>query len=346
MLLYIHIPFCDSKCGYCSFNSLVTSKEFHKPYFDSLKTQFFYMMQKYHQPQFETLFIGGGTPNLVDSALYEQLFAFIAPYIQDNAEISIEANPNSLYQSWAEHLKELGVNRISLGAQSFNKKKLHWLQRTHCPTSVIKSIEMLHAIGWHNINIDIIYGTPFDDRDNIIFEIENIKSLPLTHLCAYALTIEEDSKFFEQNKSLNDNIQEMYNHIQSLGFMQYEVSNYTKCNAYCKHNLGYWQHKEYIGIGSGAVSFVNSQRLVSTKHLNEYIKNPLQQDKEDITEEQLYLEKLFLGLRSNKVGVSKNIIKNKENLYLALQEQLVYEKQQKIYASNLFLADELALFLE
>lgn len=340
MLLYIHIPFCDSKCGYCAFSSFVSPTSLHAPYFDALNTELKNRIAT--NMRFETVFIGGGTPNVVHPSFYIPLFERLQPYLTQTCEISMELNPNHLTPQFVQTISSIGVNRISLGAQSFNPQKLQWLERNHNPKNVFQAIDLLCEYGFDNLSIDLIYNTAFDDSKNLDFEVQHVAMLPLKHVSAYSLSIDEGSRFYHSNKRSFDN-EELCHRLEEIGFMQYEVSNYTK-NTPCIHNLGYWQHKEYLGIGLSSVSFTGKKRITNTTHLQTYINNPLKHDIESLSEHDLRLEQLFLGLRCFK-GAPKHLCDSKK-LNTAVRECLVRCDENNVYANNYFLADEIALFLE
>ena len=344
MLLYIHIPFCDSKCGYCAFASFVAPKSLHAPYFAALHRELDQRLLPHMR--FSSLFVGGGTPNVVSARFYAPLLERLAPYLCEDCELSIELNPNHLTTDFVATIRTLGFNRISLGAQSFNAQKLQWLMRQHDPQSIFGACAMLYRAGFENLNIDVIYNTPFDSPQNLAFEASNIAKLPLSHVSAYALSIDSGSAFFASGREAANDGEEMCTLLGDLGFVQYEVSNYAKNDKYCRHNLGYWQHKDYLGIGASAVSFCHASATRSTnaKTLRGYLANPLYQDVEILSAHDLRFEQLFLGLRCF-YGAPKAQC-NAQKLHIALRENLVRCENGRVVANNFFLADSIALFLE
>ncbi|WP_181566319.1 radical SAM family heme chaperone HemW [Helicobacter monodelphidis] len=344
MLLYFHIPFCASKCGYCAFNSIINNIDLHLPYFQAMQTQLKSFL--YHlNPSIESVFIGGGTPNIVNFWLYENLFQIFMPFVQKNAEITLEANPEFLNVEFIRHIQEYGVNRISMGVQSFSTQKLQWLERNATPHSIQSAFIALDQANFKNINIDLIYGTPFDDSLQLLNELESLQQLPITHLSAYHLSIENGSKF-KQDKRQNYEGEEFSFLLEKAGWWQYEVSNYVQCKEWiCQHNLGYWNRKEYIGVGAGAVGFLQNYRYTNLLSIQEYIKNPKYIKKEFLSSQEESLERLFLGLRCAIIGVKKTDVPNQENLDIAIKEGIVEERSGRIYAKSLLLADEIALFL-
>ncbi len=288
----------------------------------------------------ESVFIGGGTPSTINPSLYEKLFLKIAPFLKKNIEITIEANPNSAKKEWLAGIKDLGVNRISFGVQSFNDDKLKFLGRAHNSQEAIKAVEDAFEIGIENISIDIIYDTKIDTKSLLKKDLDLAQKLPINHISAYSLTIEENT-FFENKDVKKDDENIGYFIKDNIKFPQYEVSNFGNFQSY--HNKGYWQLKDYIGIGCGAVGFLKNERFYPNKDLYSYIKNPIYHTKEKLNENDLRIEKIFLGLRSI-IGVEKELLDEKK-IKILIEENKIYEKNNKIYNKNFFLADEIALFL-
>ena len=351
MLLYIHIPFCDSKCFYCAFNSYTSLHSLRDDYMKSLIVQLKDGLDKYKKP-IETVFIGGGTPSTIKAVKYKEVMDVISPYLIDNCEITIEANPNSASKKWLEEIFEIGINRVSFGVQSFDDKKLKFLGRNHNKSQAIEAIQNAKEVGFENINCDIIYDTQLDTKELLENDLSIIKNLPINHISAYSLTIEEGTKFFNKSSVQVENeelARFLFNEFNSLGFSQYEISNFAKSkNARSKHNLGYWQYKEYLGVGSGAVGCMENQRQYSQKDVEKYIENPIELEMyEELSEGDILIEKILLGFRS-VVGVDistfDNVRKNKVDILI--KEEKVTKVNNIIYAKDFMLADELSLYLD
>ena len=350
MLFYIHIPFCDSKCYYCSFNSYVDKFHLKDRFIEALKKQIIFEIDRYEikKNSIETLYIGGGTPSTIGFLKLEEVINLIKPYFKKNIQISIEANPNSATLKWLNGVKRVGINRISFGVQSFDDEKLKFLGRTHNSIQAKNSVENAKLAGFENISIDLIYGTVLDDKKLLKKELEEIKKLNINHISLYSLTIEEGTKFFDNQKVANDNLENgefLIDEIQNLGFEWYEISNFGKKN-YSEHNLGYWRGKNYVGVGAGAVGFLENRRFLSQNNIEKYIKNPTKTEIEILSNDDMKFEKLFLGFRSI-VGVGENILNLKElkKIDILLQEKKIEKKNGKFYNKNFFLSDELALFI-
>ncbi|WP_324171246.1 radical SAM family heme chaperone HemW [Sulfurimonas sp.] len=349
MLLYIHIPFCDSKCSYCAFNSYVDKFHLKSSYMKALLLQLKHELKKFNakEKKITTIFIGGGTPSTISTNLYEPLFHLINPYLSKDVEITSEANPNSANLEWLEEMYKLGVNRISFGVQSFNNKKLKLLNRTHNKSDAIKSIQNAKKVGFKNISLDLIYATLGDTKELLQKDLKIAFSLPVNHLSAYALTIEEGTPFESKPQMSKENLELtswLFEEIKLNGFEQYEISNFGTYKS--THNLGYWKYEDYIGLGSGAVGKLSHKRFYPTVILEDYIKSPLQAREEELSQEDIRIEKIFLGFRSC-VGVKMDILSNyeQERANILVQEKKLSLKNKILYNFEYLLADELALFL-
>ena len=352
MLLYLHIPFCDSKCHYCAFNSYTDRFHLKQEYMNALKKQLKYELEKNLQDnqKLETIFIGGGTPSTVKIEEYKKLFEVLEKYIDDNTEITTECNPNSATLQWLQGMKNLGVNRISFGVQSFNNEKLKKLNRAHNGNRAIKAIQDAKSIGFNRINCDIIYGFEGDTYESMIKDFDTAFSLPITHISAYSLTIEEGTEFFNKSSVKIDDEElsyKIFDYINKNGFHQYEISNFAKSKEEeSKHNYGYWQHKNYLGVGAGAVGFVNNIRYYPNKSLEGYIQNPTKYDYEEINDEDKKVEQVLLGFRCS-LGVEKSLFSEEEleRVGHLVKERKLFQNDTTIMNKNFLLADELALYI-
>ena len=349
MLLYIHIPYCDSKCHYCSFNSYVDKFDTRKSYMLALEKQLKHELKRFQvtKQSIETIFIGGGTPSTIHPSLYQPIFRLLKPFIKLNAEITTEANPNSATLSWLQGMYNLGVNRVSFGVQSFNKNKLKALNRSHSPNSAIEAITNANKIGFKNLSLDLIYNYQGDTKELLKSDIDQAFKLPINHISAYELTIEGGTKF-AQTPTVRQEDDELAffvaDEITKHGFTHYEISNFGTYQS--EHNKGYWELKEYMGVGAGAVGFRKTTRYYPTTDIDIYIKEPLNIHEEHLTQEELLTEKLFLGLRST-IGIKEDILDEamkKRADFLVEKEKLTKEKN--IYKNkNYFISDELVLYI-
>jgi len=349
MLVYIHIPYCDSKCYYCSFNSYTSLFHTKNSYMSALEINLEYELERFNVQigDIESIFIGGGTPSTIEPDLYKNIFKKLNRFIDKDIEITVEANPNSASINWLDGIFNLGVNRISFGVQSFNNKKLKILNRTHSFKDAVKAIQNANRVGFKNISIDLIYGLSSDTEELLKDDIDRAFNLPINHISTYELTIEDNTKF-SKNPNIkidNDNLGYLIrDEVSKRGFEQYEVSNYGRYKSI--HNLGYWKLKDYIGVGAGAVGFLKDKRLYPNRDILEYIKKPNFIKNEELTQQDIFLEKIFLGLRS-EIGVKKDIltddIQKKANI---LVEEGKLTLKNNIYKNqNFFISDEIALYL-
>ncbi|PAF41510.1 radical SAM family heme chaperone HemW [Helicobacter sp. 11S02596-1] len=349
MILYIHIPFCTSKCGYCAFNSYTDHDDFKEAYIHALCEDLKHsLLQNFQNPiRITSIFFGGGTPNTLPVKSYEKIFECIHKYcyLYPNCEITAEANPDLISQEWCVGMKHLGVGRISVGVQSFFADKLLFLQREHKQNQISYAIESIYQSGIENTSIDLIYDTPQDSKKRIFTEIENASKLPINHLSAYSLSIEKGTKLAKittQNPQNQSYCQEARDALRHYGFSQYEVSNYAR-GYKVAHNLAYWNAQEYIGCGAGAVGRIGDRRIYSHSSIPSYIKTPTEKRYEFLSKQDLRMENIFLGLRC-EIGVDVDLLDEKKITAL-IEENKCHLVGNKLVANDYFLADEIALWL-
>lgn len=341
------MPFCESKCPYCAFGS--SDDEFSKTsaYFKALCLDLNFQLKSQNVKEISTIFFGGGTPSAVNAKLYDEIFSILAPLCTPKTEITFEANPNSANLAWLKHIKNLGANRISFGAQSFFEDKLKFLGRIHSREQIFKAVENAHAAGFKSINLDLIYDTKFDTKKRLLAEAENLKSLAITHLSAYSLTLEENTSFSGKKSYKKDSdtlAKFIIEQIWRTGFKQYEISNFGEI---CRHNLGYWQGKNYLGVGAFSVGFVGGTRYYAKNSIDAYITQPTHREKEILSQSELAREHIFLGLRS-VVGVEAVRLSEAQTkrANLLVENKKLLFKEGKFYNPNFLLSDEIALFIE
>jgi len=349
MLAYIHIPYCDSKCHYCSFNSYVDKFDTRHDYMQALYRQLVFELKRFKVQEggIKTLFIGGGTPSTVPPKLYTPIFKLLSPYLQKDAEITTEANPNSATKKWLEGMRALGVNRISFGVQSFDAEKLKNLNRAHNPQEAINAVKTAEDLGFEHLSIDLIYNFRGDTKALLEKDIAQAFELPIDHLSAYELTIEDGTRFSATPEARQENEDLAFfvaEEIKRRGFSHYEISNFGTYQS--KHNKGYWKLDNYIGAGAGAVGFLDERRYYPQTDIEAYIRDPLNITEEYLTKDELLTEKIFLGLRSN-IGIEKNLLPEtmKADAEVLLQEGKLTEDNSRFYNRDFFIADALALYL-
>jgi oxygen-independent coproporphyrinogen-3 oxidase len=286
--LYIHIPWCRKKCPYCDFNSFPIIKQIPEhEYTVALKNELLQGLNLLQGRKLHTIFIGGGTPTIFDIEQLKFLIDNIlasAP-LSENIEVTIEANPGTVNANILGQLRKSGINRLSIGAQSFQNKKLQILGRIHTQKDIIAAINMAKDSGFSNINLDLMFGLPEQTVAEAVDDLRNAISLNPTHISWYQLTIEENTPFAKQNPHLPDEAEIIAMQdagkalLQESGFEQYEVSAFAKPGFQCQHNVNYWQFGDYLGIGAGAHSKItdlqNKQvyRFANPNFPNKYLKN-------------------------------------------------------------------------
>jgi len=265
--LYIHVPWCVRKCPYCDFNSHKSPQEIpEKAYVDALLRDLEQEVPLIWGRTVQTIFIGGGTPSLFSAEAYDRLFSGLRALLplHHDAEITLEANPGTLEAGRFKEYRALGINRLSIGIQSFNDEALTKLGRIHNSKQAIKAVEAAHAADYDNFNLDLMFGLPGQDENKAAADVETAIALQPAHISYYQLTIEPNTLFYAQPPTLPDD-DPIYDwqlqnqtRLAKAGYMQYETSAYAKQGRQCRHNVNYWQFGDYIGIGAGAHGKISS----------------------------------------------------------------------------------------
>lgn len=307
--LYIHIPFCQRKCFYCSFAVSVGQESRMDEYVVALGRE----AEFYRGEQIKTMYLGGGTPSFLPTQQLRDVFSFIKKtfvYPVD-CEITVEANPENLDLDKAKILFDLGVNRVSLGVQTFDEKYLKSLGRAHDSFKALSAFNDLRRAGFQNINVDLMYSFPGQTLEEIAQDVKTVLALKSEHVSIYTLTVEPDSKFYVQKVSEQDNeLQaQQYELVRSLlvecGMPQYEVSNFSRVGFESRHNINYWQGGNYFGLGMSAHSHSDGRRGWNTERLAEYLKRinlgeTPEAGHEILSPEKRLREALVFGLRMNR----------------------------------------------
>ncbi len=312
--LYIHVPFCKSKCVYCGFYSTVNQKDMDN-YLSALSEEMALRSPAAADVSFRTVYFGGGTPTLLQTAQLQWILDELHTrfHIEPDAEITIEANPEQLTLDYCKNLKQLGFNRISIGIQSFHDEILQFLGRKHTAKEALQAVENAHNAGFDNISIDLIYGV--NERGNELWkkELETAFSLPIRHFSAYALTVEENSLLYrriQQHRDVEpdeDLASVQYNILSEMvsksPFAQYEVSNFAMKGWESKHNSAYWDRTPYLGLGPAAHSFDGTHRSWNAHTLSAYFTQIADckpyYERETLTDTDRYNEHLLLRLRTH-----------------------------------------------
>jgi len=262
LTLYIHLPWCIRKCPYCDFNSHALRSELpEKAYVDALLRDLEQDLPCIGNRRVESIFIGGGTPSLFSAEAIDRLLRGLHERLRlaENLEITLEANPGTAEQDKFRDFREAGVNRLSIGVQSFHPEHLQRLGRIHDGREAIRAAEAAHAAGFDNFNLDLMFGLPGQSLQQALADIASAIALEPTHICHYQLTLEPETWFYKQPPAGlpdDDRLWEMQERCQQRlaenGYTHYEVSAYARPDKHCRHNLNYWQYGDYLGIGAGA----------------------------------------------------------------------------------------------
>ena len=288
--VYIHIPFCRSKCYYCSFVSYNKLNLLN----DYLRTLEKEITESYKCEVLNTIYFGGGTPSILKADEFE---ALLKHFKYNDAEITTELNPETLDYDYLKSLYDIGINRISLGCQSFDDSILKLINRRHNSSQVLRSVKEAQKAGFRNISLDFIYGLPNQTCKMFIDDLKKGVNLGIEHISLYGLSLEKGcyfSKFPPKNLPTDDEQADMYlaavEFLQSNGFEHYEISNFAKNGFESKHNMTYWNNEEYYGFGVGAHGYINGVRYGNTDSIEEYIKNPFIRNEERVETDKDKLE--------------------------------------------------------
>ena len=333
--LYIHIPFCKSRCIYCAFYS-TTAEQMKQAYVDAVCREMELRKAVYEKEgkdvgkTLATVYLGGGTPSQLSPTQLQQLFDTIARHydVIDDAEITIECNPDDVTEAFAELLRSLPVNRVSMGAQTFDDDRLQFIHRRHTSEQVTTAIQRLREKGIHNISIDLMYGFPEETLEEWEYDIQQALALNVEHISAYALTYEEGTPLYrlleegkvkeideERSLAMYDRL---IDRLQEAGYEHYEISNFSRKGWRSRHNSSYWQLVPYIGIGAAAHSYDGRRRQWNIADINSYI-NHIQQgivpaEGELLDKDSRYNDHVMLALRTCE-GLDLSTLDSDERSY-------------------------------
>ncbi len=331
--LYVHIPFCVKKCDYCDFCSGVYDSKIKEKYTEKLCEEIKSKSSRY-SGKVTSVYIGGGTPSSLELPLMERILGTITDcfWIPDDAEYTIEINPGTVTAEAAREYKWLGVNRTSIGLQSANDEELRAMGRIHTYKEFLEAYENVRRSGISNVNVDIMTGLPGQKKDKLMATLREIFMIRPEHVSAYSLMIEPGTPFYEkygkdaqrQAKGLKTNFlpsdDEVYELMKLVeremgdhGYNRYEISNYAEGNHFCRHNVGYWRRKAYVGVGLGASSFMTKdlleeslkmeidgfyeERIDNTVSMEDYLDGTIAASSRILTREDAMAEFMYLGLR-------------------------------------------------
>ena len=376
--IYIHIPFCVKKCDYCDFLSAPADLETKEKYVEALINEIKLNKNKMSEYVVDTVFIGGGTPSLLEENQISKIMSVLRDNcnMSENPEITIECNPGTITESKLLEYKKSGINRISFGLQSANDEELKSIGRIHNYAGFLESYNLARKCGFDNINVDLMSALPGQTLKSYEETLNKVVRLEPEHISAYSLIVEENTLMYDrvkkaQIKGINilpdeESERKMYyltnNILRSNGYRKYEISNYSKPGKECKHNIGYWQRKEYLGFGIGAASLYKENRYNNISDINKYIEvltnnikensinnvgnssevenqvnilNSIVKNLQQFTERDRMEEFMFLGLRMME-GVSME----KFEQYFGKTYMEVYGKVQKRMEDKRFLIND------
>ncbi|HSQ89128.1 radical SAM family heme chaperone HemW [Romboutsia sp.] len=333
--LYVHIPFCMSKCNYCDFNSYKIDQNLKQRYISDLKKEINLYKEELkinntEEQEITSVFLGGGTPSILTSEEIKNIFESIKENfkIRQDAEITIECNPGTLTREKLMTMRDVGINRLSIGLQAVQDHHLKAIGRIHTYDEFEKNYKEALEIGFKNINIDLMYALPNQKFEEWKESLQKIVELNPSHISAYSLILEEGTKLYDMygNNEFDmideDTDIQMYNYtinyLKENGYNQYEISNYAKEGLECKHNILYWKCNHYIGLGAGASGYLNNYRYNNVELLQNYHEKLNKNEKpieniEKLSIEDRIQEKIFMGLRMNE-GIKFEDFKKQFNI--------------------------------
>ena len=363
--IYIHFPFCNIKCGYCDFYSIVDRKDSIPNFIESIvkEIDLFFRLNDLNKLNFDTIFLGGGTPSLIKPHYIEKIFKALSNHIDFSMikEITIEANPGEASKEYLNGYKEIGINRISFGFQSLDDKLLKFLDRLHSAKQCILAFEDARKAGFENINTDMIFNIPEQSLDILSENLKSVIKLQPEHISSYSLTVEKGTMLYKNvsngkvvmpDEELDYKMYKITSSIMSdSGYHQYEASNYAKKNKECLHNLHYWNLDPYIAFGPSAHGYDGEKRWWNHRSLNLYLsilkenKLPIK-NSEILSTKNKFNEMIMNGLRTSKgIKIKKlNNVKKLINIDQKIKKwpQLIIEKEYlKLKDNDFLLLDEI-----
>ncbi|MBE7029857.1 MAG: radical SAM family heme chaperone HemW [Ruminococcaceae bacterium] len=317
--LYIHLPFCIKKCNYCDFASYAGCYDAAERYVDAVIAE----MKEYPPQPIQTVYLGGGTPSSLEKEQIVRLMNEVRVHfcLSEDAEITIEANPATLTREKLLAYRNAGINRISVGVQSFDDKELSFLGRLHSAAQAEQTLSLVRESGFDNASLDLMFGLPNQEVKTLKKSLERAIALCPEHISCYALKIEEGTPLYAAWLAQDflpmedDAVADLYTLVRETltgaGYTQYELSNFCLTGRQSRHNSVYWQCGEYIGLGAGAASYYNSKRYCNTPDLQEYLSGKRAVEEEEISIEEQMSEFVILGLRMVRDGISEQEFKKR-----------------------------------
>lgn len=341
--LYIHIPFCIRKCAYCDFLSAPAAPEVQEAYVGQLLQEIAASKKLPEDYEAVTVFFGGGTPGILKGELLCSILRALRDRfsVREDAEITVEANPGTVNRDKLVQYREAGVNRISLGLQSADNQELKLLGRIHTWEQFLESFQLARETGFRNINVDLMSALPGQTTESVHRTLERVLALFPEHISAYSLILEEGTPFYKRYEGhpellpSEEEERQMYydtrDRLCACGYEHYEISNFAKPGYACRHNLGYWERRDYKGFGLGAASLLENVRYTNQTDLTEYLKGNFAGTEDPLTEQAVREEYFFLGLRKME-GVEPGRYREhyEERIQRLQAQQLLEEKDGRI----------------
>jgi oxygen-independent coproporphyrinogen-3 oxidase len=350
--VYVHIPFCRSICSYCDFSKVLYNKDMVMPYLEKLANE---IEDAYEKETVTTLYIGGGTPSCLSKGELEKLKSIISTFkFSKIYEFTFECNIEDISEELLCELKEMGVNRLSIGIESFNKCKLEFMNRKVDFKDAKEKMDLARSYGFDNINLDLMYGIPGEKLKDLRKDLNELLKLDPDHISTYSLIIEEHTmcKVRDDENIAPEEEVKMYNYIAGKlnrkGFIHYEVSNFAKPGYESLHNLTYWDNREYYGFGLGAAGYIKGFRYENTRNIDEYLLGNYKKEENLIGRTEMMENEVMLGLRKMK-GINlqeffdkyevnlqdvfpvKPLVRNRELIY---KDGYIYINPKYIYVMN------------
>ena len=350
--IYIHIPFCRSICSYCDFSKVLHKKDLVIPYLESLASE---IEDAYEHEPISTLYIGGGTPSCLSEFETQKLIEIISLIdLKEGYEFTFECNIEDLDERLLYDLKEMGVNRLSIGIESFDEDKLKFMNRKVTFKEAEEKIALARKYGFDNINVDLMYGIPYEKVKDLRKDVNLFLKLDVEHISTYSLIIEDHTmcRIRDDSNICEEEENKMYEYIETKlkknGYKHYEISNFAKPGRESKHNMRYWDNEEYYGFGLGAAGFIKGFRYENTGSLDDYIAGKYKLDEHLVSDQEMMENEVMLGLRKmeginlqkffDKYEVNlqdvfpiKPLIKNRELIY---KDGYIFINPKYIYVMN------------
>ena len=335
--IYIHIPFCKQKCTYCDFHFSTTFEVYRTEMIATICQEIVLRADELNKESIKSIYFGGGTPSLLREQELKDILTQIKRLfnIEENAEITLEANPDDIYHQQLKIWKDAGINRLSIGIQSFKAEDLSWMNRAHSVEEAENAVRLAQEAGFQNITVDLIYGLPNLSLEEWKVHIQRVLNMNVNHLSAYCLTVEEKTllnKLVKEKKIIPANEDQQSDQFELLvsmtelaGFEQYEISNFAKNGHYAVHNTNYWTGKMYLGVGPSAHSFDGESRRWNVSNNRKYMES-MGNDSSWFSDEKLSVnerwnELLLTGLRTN-FGVSIDQLKKINSISPAIDAKI------------------------